>query len=37
MVRRQAKDAGIATPIGCHTFRATRIKRPGDGVPSENA
>ena len=25
MVRRRAKDAGIATPIGCHTFRATGI------------
>ena len=25
MIRRQAKDVGIATPIGCHTFRATSI------------
>ena len=25
MVRRRAKDAGIKTPIGCHTFRATGI------------
>ena len=25
MVRRRAKDAGIATPIGCHTFRASGI------------
>ncbi len=25
MVRRRAKDAGIATPIGCHSFRATGI------------
>ena len=25
MVRRRAADAGIATPIGCHTFRATGI------------
>ena len=25
MVRRRAKDAGIETPIGCHTFRATGI------------
>lgn len=25
MIRRRAKDAGIETPIGCHTFRATGI------------
>jgi integrase len=25
MVRRRAADAGIETPIGCHTFRATGI------------
>jgi integrase len=25
MVRRLASDAGIETPIGCHTFRATGI------------
>ena len=25
MIRRRAKDAGIATPINCHTFRATGI------------
>jgi integrase/recombinase XerD len=25
MVRRRAKDAGIATAIGCHTFRATGL------------
>jgi integrase len=25
MVRRRAGDAGIETPIGCHTFRATGI------------
>jgi len=25
MVQRRAKAAGIATKIGCHTFRATRI------------
>jgi site-specific recombinase XerD len=25
MVRRRASDAGIKTPIGCHTFRATGI------------
>ena len=25
MVRRRASDAGIATAIGCHTFRATGI------------
>jgi site-specific recombinase XerD len=25
MVRRRARDAGIKTPIGCHTFRATGI------------
>jgi integrase/recombinase XerD len=25
MVRRRATDAGIETPIGCHTFRATGI------------
>jgi site-specific recombinase XerD len=25
MVRRRAADAGIAAPIGCHTFRATGI------------
>jgi len=25
MVRRRALDAGILTPIGCHTFRATVI------------
>jgi integrase/recombinase XerD len=25
MVRRRAEDAGIATAIGCHTFRATGI------------
>jgi len=25
MVRRRAKDAGILTKIGCHTFRATGI------------
>lgn len=25
MIRRRAKDAGIQTPIGCHTFRATGI------------
>ena len=25
MVRRRAKDAGIAPPIGCHTFRASGI------------
>ena len=25
MVRRRAADAGIATAIGCHTFRATGI------------
>ena len=25
MVRRHAVDAGIATAIGCHTFRATGI------------
>ena len=25
MIRRRAKDAGIATPIGCHTFRTTGI------------
>jgi site-specific recombinase XerD len=25
MIRRRTKDAGIATPINCHTFRATGI------------
>ena len=25
MIRRRAKDAGIRTPVGCHTFRATGI------------
>jgi integrase/recombinase XerD len=25
MIRRRASDAGIETPIGCHTFRATGI------------
>ncbi len=25
MIRRRAKDVGIVTPIGCHTFRATGI------------
>ena len=25
MVRRRAKDAGIPTAIGCHTFRATGL------------
>jgi len=25
MIRRRARDAGIATPINCHTFRATGI------------
>jgi site-specific recombinase XerD len=25
MIRRRAKEAGILTPIGCHTFRATGI------------
>jgi integrase/recombinase XerD len=25
VVRRRAADAGIETPIGCHTFRATGI------------
>ena len=25
MVKRRAKAAGITTPIGCHTFRATGI------------
>ena len=25
MIRRRASDAGIKTPIGCHTFRATGI------------
>jgi len=25
MIRRRARDAGILTPIGCHTFRATGI------------
>ena len=25
IIRRRAKDAGIQTPIGCHTFRATGI------------
>jgi integrase/recombinase XerD len=25
MIRRRAKDAGIKTPIGCHSFRATGI------------
>jgi len=25
MVQRRAKEAGIATHIGCHTFRATGI------------
>jgi len=25
MIRRRAKTAGIAAPIGCHTFRATGI------------
>ncbi len=25
MIRRRAKDAGIKTEIGCHTFRATGI------------
>ena len=25
MIRRRAKNAGIETPIGCHTFRATGI------------
>lgn len=25
MVRRRQRDAGIATDIGCHTFRATAI------------
>ena len=25
MIQRRAKDAGIATPIKCHTFRATGI------------
>jgi integrase/recombinase XerD len=25
MIRRRARDAGIATKIGCHTFRATGI------------
>jgi integrase/recombinase XerD len=24
-VRRRVSDAGIQAPIGCHTFRATRI------------
>jgi integrase len=24
-VRRRAADAGVETPIGCHTFRATSI------------
>jgi integrase len=25
MIRRRARDAGIKTPIGCHSFRATAI------------
>ncbi len=25
MIRRRAQDAGIQTPIGCHSFRATGI------------
>jgi integrase/recombinase XerD len=25
MVRRRAKDAGISTAIGCHTYRATGL------------
>ena len=25
MIRRRARAAGILTPIGCHTFRATGI------------
>ena len=25
MIRRRARDAGIQTPIGCHSFRATGI------------
>lgn len=25
MVRRRAKDAGVETAIGCHTFRATDL------------
>jgi len=25
MIRRRARDAGILTPVGCHTFRATGI------------
>ncbi len=25
MIRRRAKDVGIVTPLGCHTFRATGI------------
>ena len=25
MIRRRARQAGIMTPIGCHTFRATGI------------
>ena len=25
MIRRRAKDAGVETAIGCHTFRATGI------------
>ena len=25
MIRRRAKDAGILTPMSCHTFRATGI------------
>ena len=25
MIGRRTKDAGIATPINCHTFRATGI------------
>jgi integrase len=38
MIRRRALAAGITTPIGCHTFRATGVTAylEGGGTP-ENA
>ena len=38
MIQRRAKDAGIATPVTCHTFRATGITAYLDnGGPLEKA
>jgi integrase/recombinase XerD len=32
MIRRRAAAAGIAAPVGCHTFRAAGITAEGTGI-----